>query len=226
MGACESLFKSSPFPTDKNNPNLNNNPNNFHINTNNIYNYNDKGNFYRSPIGEANGNKFGNELSLTQSNITTGNNNSIYQTKKLELHKYVNKQNQSGNPQNNSVSGTLLRNSTFSSIMSKNKEESKYSDNNLSSSKSFGEFIIDNQINTKMEGDKDFNNFMKMNNDNIGDSDFIDDDKNNKNNKKDVNFYHKKNNKNNNSNEIKGKYSEENNNNNNNDKYNIPMDSE
>ena len=226
MGACESLFKSSSSPTDKTNQISNNNPTNFHNNTNNIYKYKENGNFYRSPIGESSsGNKFGNNMSLTQSNIITeNNNNSIYPTKKLELHKYVNKQNKNGYTQSNSVTGTLLGSSnTFSSIMSRNKEESKYSDY-LSSSKSYGEFIIDNQINKKMEGDKDFNNFMKMNDVNIGDSGSIDDDKYKNNNKKDVNFYHKKNNKNSNSNEIKGKFSDEINNNI--DKYKMPLDSE
>ena len=227
MGACESLFKSPSSQTDKANQISNNNPTNFHNNTSNIYTYKENGNFYRSPIGETStGNKFGNNMSITQSNITTGNNNnSIYPTKQLELHKYVNKQKQNGNIQNTSVTGTLFGSSnTFSSIMSRNKEESKYSDNNMSSSKSYGEFIIDNQINKKMEGDKDFKNFMKMNDVNIGDSGSIDDDKYNKNNKKDVNFYHKKNNRNSNSNEIKGKFSDEINNNI--DKYKIPLDSE
>ena len=42
--------------------------------------------------------------------------------------------------------------------MSGNKGESKYSENNMSSSKSYGEFIIENQTNKNMEGDKDFNN--------------------------------------------------------------------
>ena len=70
----------------------------------------------------------------------------------------------------------------------------------MSTSKSFGEFIVEGKINKNMEGDKDFNNFMKMNNnDNIGDSRESTEDNNKIVNininrfKKDVNYYHKKN---------------------------------
>ena len=146
-------------------------------------------------------------ISGNNENIKLLKNNNISQDKKIynltDTNKYVNTEilklktdldkSDQENIQNTSVTGTLFGSSnTFSSIMSRNKEESKYSDNNMSTSKSYGEFIIDNQINKKMEGDKDFKNFMKMNDANIGDSGSIDDDKYNKDNKKDVNFYNKK----------------------------------
>ena len=79
----------------------------------------------------------------------------------------------------------------------------------MSTSKSFGEFIVEGEINKNMEGDKDFNNFMKMNtNDNIDNRNSLDENKivniNVNRFKKDVNYYHKKNSKNiNNDNNLK-----------------------
>ena len=67
----------------------------------------------------------------------------------------------------------------------------------MSTSRSFREFIVEGEINKNMEGDKDFNNFMKMNNnDNIDNRSSLDE--NNIMNinvnrfKKYVNYYHKK----------------------------------
>ena len=144
-------------------------------------------------------------MSMSQSQLTMEN----YPQKKAQLPVYKNVYKQNGNLQTSIATGSLYGDTNnFSSIMSGNKGESKYSENNTSTSKSYGEFIIENQINKNMEGDNDFNNFMKLNNDNyidnIVDAETSMDENQNKNNKnnakdiKDVNFYHKKNSKNSN----------------------------
>ena len=204
MGVCEGLFSKEPSPNNKRN--------NDQINQR-ITQYPPRikpnGNLFCSPIGDSNNmNNLKNmNMSQSQSQLTLIN----YPKKKAELPVYKNVYKQNGNLQTSLATGSLYGdNNNISSIMSGNKGESKYSENNMSTSKSFGEFIIDNQINKNMEGDQDFNNFMKMNKDyiindtnlNINDSNNNNinnsEQKNNKNNnnKKDVNYYHKKNSKN------------------------------
>ena len=210
MGVCESLFGNNPPPKKE----INTKRNNQTINQRYIQppqNINKSGNLFCTPIGDStNENNFKNmSMSQSQSQLTLIN----YPKKKVELPVYKNVYKQNGNLQTSLATGSLFGDTNnISSIMSGNKGESKYSEN-MSTSKSFGEFIIENQINKKMEGDQDFNNFMKMNKDNIiNDTSltFNDNDNNknnnnnndsqykNNNNKKDVNYYHKKNLKNNN----------------------------
>ena len=193
MGVCESLFETQSSPSE------NNKEKNKSEEKNNGYNgYNGtisakkdvKGNFYRSPIGNSiNTNNF-NNISISQSQTTLGN-NSIYPTQKRELFKY-------NKHEGNSGIGSIFGPNSYSSIMSGNKGESKNSDNN----NSCGEFIIENQINKNMIGDEDFNNFMKMNKDNFGDNSSNAENKNNNNNnkEKDINLYNKKKNYKNNDN--------------------------
>ena len=216
MGVCESLFSEESQPNDKEKKYKRNND---QINQR-ISQYPpivkpNKGNLFCTPIGDStNENNFKNmSMSQSQSQLTLIN----YPKKKVELPVYKNVYKQNGNLQTSLATGSLFGDTNnISSIMSGNKGESKYSEN-MSTSKSFGEFIIENQINKKMEGDQDFNNFMKMNKDNIindtsltfndndnnknnnnnNDSQYKNNNKNN-NNKKDVNYYHKKNSKNNN----------------------------
>ena len=210
MGVCESLFGNNPPPKKE----INTKRNNQTINQRYIQppqNINKSGNLFCTPIGDSdNLNNFKN-MSMSQSQLTVEN----YPQKKAQLPVYKNVYKQNGNLQTSLATGSLFGDTNnISSIMSGNKGESKYSEN-MSTSKSFGEFIIENQINKKMEGDQDFNNFMKMNKDNIindtsltfndndnnknnnNDSQYKNNNKNN-NNKKDVNYYHKKNLKNNN----------------------------
>ena len=203
MGVCESLFGNNPPPKNE----INTKRNNQTINQRYIQppqNINKSGNLFCTPIGDSdNLNNFKN-MSMSQSQLTVEN----YPQKKAQLPVYKNVYKQNGNLQTSLATGSLFGDTNnFSSIMSGNKGESKYSENNMSTSKSYGEFIIENQINKNMEGDNDFNNFMKLNNDNnidnIVDAETsLDENINNnyKNNKdkKDVNYYHKKNSKNNN----------------------------
>jgi hypothetical protein len=203
MGICESLFNSSSNSENddsKDNPYKRNTYK--HFNNNQIESNNKpKGNYFRSPIGDSkieDPNKF-NNMSLSQSQMTNGN-NSYYPPKKTKLFTYVNKYKQNGNLQTSLATGSLQGGNNYSSIISGNKGDSKFSDTNMSTSKSFGEFIVEGKINKNMEGDKDFNNFMKMNNnDNLGDSRESTDDNNKIVNininrfKKDLNYYHKKN---------------------------------
>lgn len=200
MGVCDSLF-NEPTPSDRNlmmekqlKLNLEN--------SQNIAQNQKKGNYFRSAIGNSDNFK---NTSMSQSQATLGN-NSIYPTQQKKLYKYVNKYEQNGNLQMSLAAGSLQHSNNYSSITSGNKGESKLSDNNnLSTSKSFGEFIIDGKINDKMEGDKDFNNFMNMTKENIGDSGKSTEGNKNANgntNKKDVNYYHKKILKNTNSNNL------------------------
>jgi len=212
MGICESLFNSSSNSENddsKDNPYKRNTYK--HFNNNQIESNNKpKGNYFRSPIGDSkieDPNKF-NNMSLSQSQMTNGN-NSYYPPKKTKLLTYVNKYKQNGNLQTSLATGSLHGANNYSSIISGNKGDSKFSDTNMSTSKSFGEFIVEGEINKNMEGDKDFNNFMKMNtNDNIDNRNSLDENKivniNVNRFKKDVNYYHKKNSKNiNNNNNLK-----------------------
>ena len=207
MGVCESLFSEESQPNDKEKKYKRNND---QINQR-ISQYPplvkpNGGNLFCTPIGDStNENNFKNmSMSQSQSQLTLIN----YPKKKVELSVYKNVYKQNGNLQTSLATGSLFGDTNnFSSIMSGNKGESKYSENNMSTSKSYGEFIIENQINKNMEGDNDFNNFMRLNSDNnidnIVDAETsLDENINNnyKNNKdkKDVNYYHKKNSKNNN----------------------------
>jgi len=205
MGVCESLFSEESIPNEKDKRYKKNNEQINQKITQYPPKINQNGKLFCTPIGDStNINNFKNmSMSLSQSQLTLMN----YPQKKVELPVYKNVYKQNGNLQTSLVTGSLYGDANnISSIMSGNKGESKYSENNMSTSKSFGEFIIENQINKNMEGDQDFNNFMKMNKDDIiNDINLINNDginynydsqyKNN-NNKKDVNYYHKKNSKN------------------------------
>jgi len=205
MGVCESLFSEESIPNEKDKRNKKNNEQINQRITQYPPKINQNEKLFCTPIGDStNINNFKNmSMSLSQSQLTLMN----YPQKKVELPVYKNVYKQNGNLQTSLVTGSLYGDANnISSIMSGNKGESKYSENNMSTSKSFGEFIIENQINKNMEGDQDFNNFMKMNKDDIiNDTNLINNDginynydnqyKNN-NNKKDVNYYHKKNSKN------------------------------
>lgn len=187
MGVCESLFETQSSPSE-NNKEKNKSEEKIKFIMDimvimELFLQKDiKGNFYRSPIGNSiNTNNF-NNISISQSQTTLGN-NSIYPTQKRELFKY-------NKHEGNSGIGSIFGPNSYSSIMSGNKGESKNSDNN----NSCGEFIIENQINKNMIGDEDFNNFMKMNKDNFGDNGSNAENKNNNNNnkEKDINLYNKK----------------------------------
>ena len=211
MGVCESLFSEESIPNEKDKKNKRNNDQINQRITQYPPRIKPKGNLFCSPIGNStNINNFKNmSMSQSQSQLTLMN----YPKKKVELPVYKNVYKQNGNLQTSLATGSLYGDSNnISSIMSGNKGESKYSEN-MSTSKSFGEFIIENQINKNMEGDQDFNNFMKMNKDDIindtsitnNDNNIIEQNNNNNdsqyknknnNNKKDVNYYHKKNSKN------------------------------
>ena len=205
MGVCESLFSEESIPNEKDKRYKKNNEQINQKITQYPPKINQNEKLFCTPIGDStNINNFKNmSMSLSQSQLTLMN----YPQKKVELPVYKNVYKQNGNLQTSLVTGSLYGDANnISSIMSGNKGESKYSENNMSTSKSFGEFIIENQINKNMEGDQDFNNFMKMNKDDIiNDTNLINNDginynndsqyKNN-NNKKDVNYYHKKNSKN------------------------------
>jgi len=205
MGICESLFNNSSSNGD--NDDSKDNPyKRIQFNRNQIITDNKaKGNYFRSPIGDSD--NF-NSMNMSQSQMTNGN-NSYYPPKKTKLLTYVNKYKQNGNLQTSLATGSLHGANNYSSIISGNKGDSKFSDTNMSTSKSFGEFIVEGEINKNMEGDKDFNNFMKMNtNDNIDNRNSLDENKivniNVNRFKKDVNYYHKKNSKNiNNNNNLK-----------------------
>ena len=204
MGVCESLFSEESIPNEKDKRYKKNNEQINQKITQYPPKINQNEKLFCTPIGDStNINNFKNmSMSLSQSQLTLMN----YPQKKVELPVYKNVYKQNGNLQTSLVTGSLYGDANnISSIMSGNKGESKYSENNMSTSKSFGEFIIENQINKNMEGDQDFNNFMKMNKDDIiNDTNLINNDginynydnqyKNN-NNKKDVNYYHKKNSK-------------------------------
>ena len=205
MGVCESLFNNSSSSTNENKYGKRVNQPKIPLQKINqtLPQNHQKGNYYHTPIGDSNTNF--NQLNLSQSQMTVGN-NSYYPPQKVKPFIYVNKYKQNNNLQTSLATGSLHGPNNYSSITSGNKGESRISDNNMSTS---GEFIVDGEINKNMEGDKDFNNFMDLNNKDIMD-DFenIFDDHNenkntntNKNNinkyKKDVNYYHKKNLKNN-----------------------------
>ena len=197
MGICDSLFNNSSNPSNTNGKEEGNQYRKLPINNNHQSSQNkQRGNYFRSSIGESN--DF-NNMNMSQSMTTVGN-NSFYPPQKIKPFTYVNTYKQNGNLQKSLATGSLHgTNNNYSSIMTGNKSDSKISDNNMSTSKSFGEFIVEGEINKNMEGDKDFNNFMDMNVDDIIDNDInLDGDiKNNINkNKKDVNYYHKKNPKN------------------------------
>ena len=206
MGVCEGLFSEESIPNEKDKKYKKNNEQINQKITQYPPKINQNGKLFCTPIGDStNINNFKNmSMSLSQSQLTLMN----YPQKKVELPVYKNVYKQNGNLQTSLVTGSLYGDANnISSIMSGNKGESKYSENNMSTSKSFGEFIIENQINKNMEGDNDFNNFMRLNSDNnidnIVDAETsLDENINNnyKNNKdkKDVNYYHKKNSKNNN----------------------------
>ena len=205
MGVCESLFSEESIPNEKDKRYKKNNEQINQKITQYPPKINQNEKLFCTPIGDStNINNFKNmSMSLSQSQLTLMN----YPQKKVELPVYKNVYKQNGNLQTSLVTGSLYGDANnISSIMSGNKGESKYSENNMSTSKSFGEFIIENQINKNMEGDQDFNNFMKMNKDdiindiNLTNNDGInynyDSQYKNNNNKKDVNYYHKKNSKN------------------------------
>ena len=197
MGICDSLFNNSSNPSNTNGKEEGNQYRKLPINNKHQSSQNkQRGNYFRSSIGESN--DF-NNMNMSQSMTTVGN-NSFYPPQKIKPFTYVNTYKQNGNLQKSLATGSLHgTNNNYSSIMTGNKSDSKISDNNMSTSKSFGEFIVEGEINKNMEGDKDFNNFMDMNVDDIIDNDInLDGDiKNNINkNKKDVNYYHKKNHKN------------------------------
>jgi len=188
MGVCESLFSDESSPKEKDKKYRNGQDLNQRINQS-PPRIKQNGNLFCTPIGDSNNLNNLKNTSMSQSQLTIIN----YPKKKAELPVYKSVYKQNGNLQTSLATGSLLGDTyNISSIMSGNKGESKYSENNMSTSKSYGEFIIENQINKNMEGDKDFNNFMKMNKDNIGDGSLTFDDNQNKNNKKDVNYYHKK----------------------------------
>ena len=201
MGVCDSLFGKQKPPYDKNGI-IENDQKVESNNIQNISNNKKKGNYFRSSIGDSlNMNNF-NNLSKSQS-LMTGN-DSIYSPQKKNLFKYVNKYEQNGNLQISLATGSLQRSNNYSSITSGNKGESRSSDNYLSTSKSFGEFIVDGKINQNMKDDKDFNNFMDMEKDNIGESGISsDENKTTNTNKKDVNYYSKKKSNNINGNKLK-----------------------
>lgn len=202
MGICESLFRSSSPPKEetitKQNQPSKQIPNNQYISEKEK-----NGNYFSSPIGDPTNFDNLKNMSMSLSQTTMDNNNSFYPPQKTNLYKYVNKYQQNGNLQMSLEKGSLQHSNNLSSITSGNKGDSKSSDNNLTTSQSFGEFIVEGKINDNMEGDQDFNNFMNMNEDkdNIIDSGKsldINNKNGNKNvNKRDVNFYHKKNLKNN-----------------------------
>ena len=203
MGVCESLFSDESSPKEKDKKYRNGQDLNQRINQS-PPRIKQNGNLFCTPIGDSNNLNNLKNTSMSQSQLTIIN----YPKKKAELPVYKSVYKQNGNLQTSLATGSLLGDTyNISSIMSGNKGESKYSENNMSTSKSYGEFIIENQINKNMEGDNDFNNFMRLNSDNnidnIVDAETsLDENINNnyKNNKdkKDVNYYHKKNSKNNN----------------------------
>ena len=207
MGICDSLFNNSSPPSNSTSKNGKKEPELYQklpINNNQQFSNNKKrGNYFRSQIGEPN--NFQN-MDISQSMTTVGN-NSFYPPKQVKPFTYVNTYKQSGNLQRSLATGSLHGTNNYSSIMTGNKGDSRLSDNNMSTSKSFGEFIVEGEINQNMEGDKDFNNFMDMNKDSfIDNGNNLDGDikKNINKNKKDFNYYIKKNPKNiNNNNNLK-----------------------
>jgi hypothetical protein len=141
---------------------------------------NNKKNLYCSPIGTSNylNNK---NMSLSQTQITLGN-QSYIQKPKPKPYVYQNN--------TNSISYIGINGNSFA------KENSKLNSNSLSISNSYGELIIDNQINPEMKENKEFKEFFDSN---YKDIIALNNDKNinaeeeeevNKGSKKNLNLYH------------------------------------
>ena len=109
---------------------------------------NTKKNLYCSPIGTSDylNNK---NMSLSQTQITLGNQSYIHKPKPKP---YVYQNNNT-----NSISYIGINGNSFA------KGNSKLNSNSLSISNSYGELIIDNQINPEMKGNQEFKEFFDSN---------------------------------------------------------------
>ena len=156
------------------------------------YNNNNKNkNLFCSPIGSSNylNNK---NMSLSQTQLTIGNQSNFFHHPKPKLPIYNNNNYNS----KNSLSSNGINTNSFS------KGYSKMNNNNsLSINNSYGELIIENQINPKMKDNKDFKEFFDSNDKDINATNDVNNeaekDKNNTN-KKNLNLYHQFRKKNNN----------------------------
>ena len=202
MGLCESENNSNHTSDKKNiiNPKKNQSS------------YNNKNkNLFCSPIGSSNYLNQRN-MSLSQTQLTIGNQSNFFPPPKLKPYVYNNNYNSKY-----SISSNGINANSFS------KGYSKLNNNSLSISNSYGELIIENQINPEMKENKDFKEFFDSNdknkdiitsNNNINN---VDENGTNKTNKKNLNLYHQFRKKNSNTNLNK---------NNKNTIFPIPLDSE
>ena len=171
MGLCESENYNNHSSSKKNNKSKKQLSSNI------------KKNLFCSPIGSSN---FLNDknMSLSQTQLTINNQSNYCPPPKPKLYVYNNNYNSK-----NSISSNGINGNSFT------KGYSKLNNNSLSISNSYGELIIENQINPEMKENKNFKDFFNSNdkdtyassNDNTNTDDEKDE---NKNNKRNINLYH------------------------------------
>ena len=183
MGLCESENNSNHSSTKKNKINP--------LKKQSSYNDNKNKNLFCSPIGSSNylNNK---NMNLSQTQLTIGNQSNYFPPPKPKLSVYKNNYNSK-----NSIISNGIKGNSFT------KGYSKLNNNSSLINNSYGELIIENQINPEIKENKDFKEFFDSNDNDIMASNNINDEtekETNKNNKKNLNLYHQFRKKNNNTN--------------------------
>ena len=179
MGVCESLNNSEINPPKSKEKIMSKK------NKNNYSQKNQGRNFFNAPIQGNSFNLNPNNTNISQSQLTLGTTINEHPFQRPQIHVYNNKSSQTSY-----INGSTIINGN--SLI----KGSKSNHNSFSMSRSCGEIIIDGKINPEMKGDKDFQNYIETNNNDI--DDVINDNGNGSNsnnsegkNKKDINLYHR-----------------------------------
>ena len=147
---------------------------------------NNNKNLFCSPIGSSN-NLNNKKMSLSNTQITLGNQSNYIRPPKPKPYIYNNTYNSKNSITSNGISGNSFT-----------KGYSKLNNNSLSISNSYGELIIENQLNPEIKENQNFKDFFNSNdkdinasnNNNINDNDNENDKDENKKNKRNLNLYH------------------------------------